>query len=176
MGNSKGRYLGKRGSREAYVTFYLEGADECALALNNLLKIPEYVRSHLGDVANDIIVPAMDRTKESESRFADNAPNTIRLKGYNHPWNSDEHITGYAYVSDNGGDSIRVGLSGEDNVVSRNSDVVSVSDIISYVNNGYREGNSIVPSRPLFMYTWDSCKGDVQRAVRTLFQNAKVLG
>lgn len=173
-----GKYLGQfRGAGQfTSLTAYLDGDWEgCSVALNNLLKVPDYVREHLVDVANDIIVPAMDEVKNSGvASFYSNAPLTVKIKGEDKPWDSiKEHTTGTAYASlVDGGNSIRVGLGGENNTVIRNGKFVKVSDIISYVDKGTDDA----PPRPLFQYTWDYCEEDVKRAVDSLFRNAKVLG
>lgn len=127
----------------------------CALMLTTLQNAPAVVQSGLRDIAESIIVPALDRERRS-GNFAGNAPSTISKKGFDFPWvdGSQDKTAGDATVV-GGGASTIVMLDGD-------------QDVVEYVNRGTRGA----PPRPLFEQAWAACEADVEAAVDALLASA----
>lgn len=148
------------------ITVYLDRHDveKCDIALHNLLSIPKHLREGLFDIAEEIIVPKVDEVRYNGGKyFVGNAEGTIKRKGLDQPWFESNAVVGSGYVtSSDGGDTLRVSLSGENSYHEGSS----VSDIIRYVH----EGTPTIPERPLFLEAWELCKSKVQSEVNFLFR------
>lgn len=129
--------------------------DGCALMFTNLQNAPTVVRNGLRDIAESIIVPALDRERRS-GNFAPNAPATVAKKGFDFPWvdGTQDKTAGDATVV-GGGSSTIVMLDGD-------------QDVVGYANYGTRGA----PERPLFKQAWDACEADVEAAIDALLASA----
>lgn len=122
----------------------------CAIALNNLVGAPAAVQEGMYGIAEGIIVPALQGTKDSGD-FAANAPATVRRKGFNKPWTGITGVTGRAVARSAAG-GVAVMMSGDQSIVAA-------------VDSG-------PPARPLFQKAWASCEADVRDAVDSLLASA----
>ena len=129
-----------------------------ALALNKLEGLPDAFGKEIVQIANSIIRPTLDDTKEAGD-FEENTEVTLMLKGNLPPWNDGMGETGVAevYATGSGSSGVFVRLNGNE-------------QIQLYVNEGFYDtwGGYYVEGRDLYGQAWQNCEDEVKSAIDDL--------
>lgn len=129
--------------------------EQCAMILNHLCGAGDNIANAMGELA-DICVRYLNDTKESGD-FTENAPSTVRRKGFNYPWvdGSQSRTTGDAVSEPGGYGGYVIKLSGD-------------QEVVMWVN----DGTSKAPARPLFQKAWERAEPEVKARANQIVAQA----